>query len=144
MSIGHKPGARYKPLVQMGKTANECWAWLGSVNKQTGYGKKQWHGKTVLAHRWIWEMFFGQIPDDLVINHKCSNRQCVNPHHLEVVTTTENCRHGNGTKLTAKIVRAIREIEPQWGDRNAIARKYGISPITVSDIRNRRSWVEIN
>jgi len=143
MSLGHKPGARYKRLVQMGETANDCWVWLGNINKQTGYGHKQWHGKTLSAHRWIWEIFFGQIPDDRVINHKCRNRGCVNPHHLEVVSQAANCRHGAGTKLTADIVRKIREIEPQWGDRLGIAKKYGISPMTVSDIRNRRSWVEV-
>ncbi len=143
MGVGHKPGARFKRLVEMGEAADDCWHWLGNINKRTGYGHKQWHGRTVSAHRWVWEMFFGKIPDNRVINHKCSNRTCVNPHHLEVVTVAENCRHGNGTKLTPEIVKAIRNAEPQWGDRNRIAKKYGVSPMTVSDIRNNRSWVNI-
>lgn len=136
-------GARFKPLVRLGKAPNDCWEWIGNVNKRTGYGKKQWYGKTVLAHRWVWEMFFGKIPEDKVINHKCSNRSCVNPAHLEVVTPIENFRHGNSTKLTPEIVRAIRESEPQWGDRNRIAKKYGVTPSTVSDIRYGRSWTDI-
>ncbi len=140
---GQRNGARMKKLVELGASPNDCWTWIGNVSKRTGYGKKQWYGKSILAHRWVWQMFFGKIPDGLVINHKCSNKICVNPQHLEVVTTAENCRHGKGTKLTPSIVRAIREIEPQRGDRLAIANLYGITPMTVSDLRNRRSWVDI-
>lgn len=132
--------ARIKRLIGVPDDANDCWVWLGSVNKRTGYGKKQWAGRAELAHRWVWEMFNGKIPEGKVINHKCGNRKCVNINHLEVVTQADNCRHGNGAKLTAQQVAEIRALPVVRGDRKRIAEEYGITPMTVSDIRSGRSW----
>lgn len=143
MPIGHQNGARYKNLVQLGSDPNECWLWLGNVNERTGYGKKQWCGETWLAHRWLWTVLFGTIPEGLCIDHTCGNRRCVNPHHLEVVTQAENCRRGKGTKLTPEIVREIRSLKIRRGDRQEIADRYGVNPTTISDIIYRRSWADI-
>ena len=133
MPRGHKNGTRYARLVEVGEPG-QCWNWLGSINPKTGYGKKQWFGETWLAHRWVWTIFLGTIPHGMTINHKCSNRACVNPHHLELMTQTDNCRHGSGTKLTPDQVKEIRATPIK------IADKYGVTPMTISDIRSGRSW----
>jgi hypothetical protein len=141
--MGHKNGFRYARLVDIGDRPSACWNWLGSVNPRTGYGKKQWHGETWLAHRWVWTMFFGSIKKGMTVNHLCRNRKCVNPHHLEVVSQAENCRHGRGAILNEDQVREIRAQPKVWGDRNELAEKYGVSPMTISDIRAGRSWSDI-
>ena len=139
---GHRNGMRYARLVDIGEPG-QCWNWLGSINKITGYGKKQWFSETWLAHRWVWTMLCGKIPHGMTINHKCRNRKCVNPHHLELMTMVDNCRHGGGSKLTRNEVIQIRKIAPSRGDRKAIAEQYGVSPMTISDIRSGRSWKDI-
>lgn len=70
-----------------------CWQWLGSLSV-SGYGTIQLKGSTVQAHRWIYEHTVGLIPDDLVIDHLCRNRACINPAHMEIVTRAENTRRG--------------------------------------------------
>jgi hypothetical protein len=51
--------------------------------------------QTYIAHRISYKEFIGPIPEGLVIDHKCRTRHCVNPDHLEPVTSLENTRRGN-------------------------------------------------
>lgn len=102
-------------------------------------------GRTMLAHRWVFQLFNGWIPKDGVINHLCSNRRCVNPKHLEVTNTAGNCRHGRNTKLTIEQASEIKKLLPsmKWGDRKDIAQRFGVSEALISDIKYGRAWRDI-
>lgn len=82
-----------------------CWNWTGSVASNNGYGRIRVEGVTWRAHRLAWTLLVGDIPDEMVIDHICRNRRCVNPDHLRVVTayvnSTENTV-GNATKTHCK------------------------------------------
>jgi hypothetical protein len=71
----------------------ECWEWRGEVTAN-GYGRFHANGRRSMAHRWLYERLVDAIPDDLVLDHLCRNRCCVNPAHLEPVTNVENARRG--------------------------------------------------
>lgn len=70
-----------------------CWLWT-SVTNEAGYGTMKVRSKFWLAHRWVYEQLVGPIPEGLVLDHLCRVRHCVNPDHLEPVTTGENIRRG--------------------------------------------------
>jgi len=70
-----------------------CWEWTGSLD-QNGYGMVRWQGPTRRAHRVIYELVRGPIPDGMEIDHLCRNRCCVNPDHLEVVDHRTNTLRG--------------------------------------------------
>lgn len=72
---------------------DSCWYWVGAADGK-GYGSFWVVPKMVRAHRWSYEQFVAQIPSNLVIDHLCRNRSCVNPAHLEPVTNRENWSRG--------------------------------------------------
>jgi hypothetical protein len=77
----------------------ECWEWKGSTGS-SGYGRFQIDGKQWLAHRFSYSLFIDDIPENLVIDHLCRNKICVNPSHLEVVEHGENTRRGEAGQIT--------------------------------------------
>ena len=73
--------------------SDNCWLWTASVNK-SGYGQFGSHSHKFAAHRFSFELHKGPIPDGLELDHLCRNRLCVNPAHLEPVTTRTNLMRG--------------------------------------------------
>jgi len=73
---------------------------MGSKNK-AGYGKTRLGYradgtlKDALAHRASYQVFVGEIPPGLTIDHLCKQPSCINPEHLEAVTMRENLLRGD-------------------------------------------------
>lgn len=74
-------------LSRVQKT-DSCWLWQG-VKDGSGYGRF-----VVPAHRLLYALLVGAIPEGFQIDHKCRVPHCVNPDHLEAVTPQENTVRG--------------------------------------------------
>lgn len=88
--------------------ADACWPWLG-YRTDRGYGYIWVDGGLRPAHRVSYEMFYGDIPEGLVIDHLCRFTSCVKPMHLEVVTQAENVLRGKRSQRIAS--RALSKVE---------------------------------
>jgi hypothetical protein len=97
---GMTPEERFWPKVAQ-READECWLWLGYVDLY-GYGRFWLDGTMVGAHRFAYSLNRSLTPD-MVIDHLCMVRHCVNPHHLREVTNADNIRSGYGTNIAAGI-----------------------------------------
>ncbi len=133
----------------------DCWLWKPSGKKKP-YGQIRVNGKSLLAHRASWQAHFGDIPQGLLVCHRCDTPRCVNPNHLFLGTHKDNMRDcaakGRGAfqqkgfdfgftrlrrfrKLTDS---QVREIRATLGKESlaVVAERYGVSTGHISYIRN--------
>ena len=73
---------------------DDCWEWT-AAKSPLGYGALNVGDRTKLAHRVVYELLVGSIPDGLDLDHLCRNPSCVKPAHLEPVPRAENLRRGD-------------------------------------------------
>jgi hypothetical protein len=135
--------------------ADGCWLWQGARFKN-GYGMfnaGRWpDGRTDVryAHRVVWELHRGPIPQGQVIRHQCDVRHCVNPSHLLLGTQAENIADAQiqgkyrGTKPHLwKLPGDVRQriaAEGRRGPRGTIARlarEHGVSLMYVYPLVRR-------
>lgn len=142
--------AAFWSKVSVPTVRSDCWPWESTVNSQ-GYGRFHLDRKWIAAHRLSYEIVNGPIGDGMVVRHSCHNRLCCNPNHLLQGTSKDNAqdalsagRFSKGTingnsKLNEEIVDYIRRNPDRLKGRD-LASKLGISPATVSGVKNGRVW----
>jgi hypothetical protein len=152
---------RFWPKVDR---AAECWVWTAYVSK-AGYGVIN-DGTPKYAHRLVYELLHGPIPDGMFVCHRCDNRRCVNPSRLFIGTAANKSRDmvskGRSTKgrdqppgsrktgeshgrarLTAVQVAEIRRLY-QTGSfsQQQLGRMFGVSGAHVCGIVHGKFWRE--
>ncbi len=85
--------------INYSKVEGDCLIWIGRWTTGNGYGKLKWRNpgdiwRDRVAHRVIYEFFYGTLDDQLVLDHLCFRRECCQPLHLDPVTVRENTHRG--------------------------------------------------
>ena len=100
------------------KSDGGCWVWKGG--KSRGYGVFGFNGTTVKAYVFAWTYLFGrEIKKGYVLHHTCENTACVNPDHLELVTSVgHGLRHIKPVDVEAPaIIHKLRA----WRAKNSLS-----------------------
>lgn len=129
------------------KRADGCWLWSGATTDGYGHIRSAGRGRALLAHRVMWEMAHGPIPNGLCVLHGCDVRRCVRPGHLFLGTKADNswdaATKGRvaGTRLTALAVRAIRGLYATGGySQQEIGLLYGVCQTEIGNVVRRKRW----
>jgi hypothetical protein len=135
-----------------------CHWWSGGVTGN-GYGTLWCNDRKrhIGAHRASYEIHFGEIPDGVIVCHKCDNPLCVNPEHLFLGTHSDNSQdrdnkgRGNralgeastSSKITDVIVHQARDMYDEGYSQVDITRTLGIKRGNVFKIVHRQTWKHI-
>jgi hypothetical protein len=128
-----------------------CWNWT-ACKDSGGYGLVTANGRSnQKVHRVVYGLAVSDIPEGMMVLHRCDNRSCCNPFHLFLGTAQDNVSdmHMKGranqvsgemagsARLTSAEVLAIRDDDRT---QEQIAADYGIAQTTVSAIKKRKNW----
>ena len=95
-----------KSFWQKVEKTDGCWDWSGAIDSG-GYGHQRVSGVLKSAHRFSYELHFGEVPDGMHVDHVCRNRKCVNPEHLRLATVEENKQNSAAYANSASGVRGV-------------------------------------
>lgn len=129
-----------------------CWLWTATTTKQ-GYGVIGGH-RNRLAHRVVYELTRGPIPNGMYVCHTCDVPGCVNPAHLWLGTNSDNQLDASAkgrknsprgslsgrAKLTEENVRAILAEPKRNGMQRELAERFGVSKWAINEVRKGRKW----
>lgn len=68
---------------------NGCWE-IQTFRHVEGYGAMSYRGKGYRAHKLMYMLVVGPVPERMVVMHECDNPPCCNPDHLKLGTQVEN------------------------------------------------------
>lgn len=120
-----------------------CWEWLGGYDDK-GYGRGGKVAGERLAHRASFALVHGEIPAGHHIHHRCRNKACINPEHLEALEHSAHITmhaQGDWSDLVWDDVREIRRVAGEGGTSIfELGDRYGLSKSQVHNIVTNVKW----
>lgn len=131
-------------------TINKNGCWIYGKPDIKHYPPMAYKGRVLRAYQVSYILFRGPLPKDKWLCHTCRTRQCVNPQHLKACEPNsvkrspcgENCFWSKLNNLQVRNI--LRYYRKATGSTKDLARKYKVSPQTISRIVKNEGWKHID
>lgn len=142
--VPYKLKTTEEKFYQYVEKTESCWNWTGFLDRY-GYGKFKLNNKTFKAHRYSYQLTYGDFNESLHVLHHCDRPCCVNPNHLFLGTNKDNVadrtakkRHGQTSKhLTPNEKTAILTAVEQGQPLQSIAQQFQVHISTIRRVLKR-------
>lgn len=142
---------RIAPRVRI---VGECWITDMVARLDGGYVGVRVGLKEHRLHRIAFMAFHGAIPAGLHIPHSCDIGACCNPEHLRAGTPQDNAddqrarnrpQRGWGSSSRKRRLRPVEVIAIRGSGetRHQLAKKFRVSPQTISLVKRNRIWKDV-
>lgn len=128
---------------------NDCWNWTRQLDNYS-YGRFQYNGSSELAHRVAYLLWYEELPEGLLVLHKCDNPPCVNPSHLFLGTDNDNNKDmaakGRNPLYCLKdddIIEILRLCNETTETFESIGKQFNVTHTMVMSIYNNKVWKHI-
>ena len=145
---------RFSSKIKINKTTG-CHEWQAGKSAN-GYGRFYINGKTQYAHRVVWLLVHGFIPEDIYILHNCDNPCCVNIDHLKQGDHQENmddkvARNRQSRFALVGIASCVAKLSEQdvnqirlsTESHRQLAKKFKIGKSQIGRIKRFQQWQHI-
>lgn len=120
-----------------------------------GYGRRKRNGRFWLAHRISFSSLVGEIPQGMLVLHRCDNPACINPAHLFLGTNLDNNKDRDNkgrthkgeshrrAKLTVEKILSIRSRHLSGESMESIAEDFNVCGTTIGKIIRKERWKHV-
>lgn len=134
-----------------------CWDWKGAKTSN-GYVRMDYARKEprISVHKYSWMIHNGDVPEGMLVLHRCDNRRCSNPDHLFLGTQADNmsdmkskCRSASGernvnAKFDKKKIKEIRKLLEMGVRVSRISKDFNVHITSIYRIKHGKTWKHVN
>lgn len=135
----------------------DCLECISHSKDNKGYTRIKYNGKPERLFRVLYIIKYGDIPQGMLIRHKCDNPWCCNINHLEIGTNMDNI---NDMKIRGRSLKG-KEREDYRGSKNGshklsekeveeiylstlsylkLSKIYNVSKTNIFFIKKKKGW----
>lgn len=93
VSMARPKNTVQKVISRLVRTESGCWEYPGNPDRG-GYHRVRVGVARFVVHRLVYEHLIGPIPREHDLHHRCNNRRCAEPSHLEPLPRREHTYRG--------------------------------------------------